>query len=78
MPEYIQPKFKQKEWIKAVIPAADRAGISDDNLFFLLSDLLSGNGCSLDEVIISPSTISRIRKQVKTDKCSQLKVFFEV
>ena len=53
-------ELKQKDWIKQLIPAADRARLSSNNLYYLLSDLLTTNGIDLKDVIISPATIHRL------------------
>ena len=35
LPEEFTLNFRQKEWIKNIIPAADRLRISNENLFYL-------------------------------------------
>ena len=64
----------QKEWIKSFCRAADRAGISDDSLFFMLRDFCEAHGIPLKDVILSPSTIKEIRMEVESESASRIKV----
>ena len=73
-PETITLNLKQKEWIKNIIPAADRLHLSNENLFYLLSSFLRTNNVDLDSVIISPTTINRLRKEVEMSNFNKLQV----
>ena len=64
----------QKEWIKPFCRGADRAGISDDSLFFMLRDFCVSQEIPLDEVILSPSTIKKIRKEVEAEAATRIMV----
>ena len=63
-PAVFQLNLEQKQWIKSLIPAADRARISTENLFFLLHDLITLNGGDIEDVVISPTTIARLRQKL--------------
>ena len=86
-PEWIRPDGKrkkrpasftatlvQREWIKSFCRAADRAGISDDSLFFMLRDFCVAHKIPLKDVILSPSTIKEIRKEVESESATRVKV----
>ena len=73
-PESFTVEFKQRDWIKPMIPAADRSDESNDDLFFLLKALLVGNGVNLDDVFLSPSLIGDIRREVHTMTGAEIKV----
>ena len=64
----------QREWIRSFCRAADRAGISDDSLFFMLRDFCLAHDIPLKDVILSPSTIKEIRKEVESESASRVKV----
>ena len=51
---------EQQEWIKTVLPAANRFGNSSDNIFHILRDLLVGNKVDMNDVFLSPSLIDTI------------------
>ena len=76
-PETIQLTLKQKEWMKATIIACDRGDISNDMIFHILSTLLVSNGVDLNDVIISPSIISQLRREVQLETDSAIKASFE-
>ena len=64
----------QREWIKSFCRSADRAGISDDSLFFMLRDFCVAHKIPLKDVILSPSTIKEIRKEVESESAARVKV----
>jgi phosphoribosyl-ATP pyrophosphohydrolase len=71
--ETIQLTLKQKDWMKATIIACDRAGLSDDFIFHLCTFLVS-NGVDIDDVIISPSIISQLRRELHLETDAAIKV----
>ena len=73
-PETFNIPCRQREWIKAVIPAADRFGDSDEALFYKLKALLVGNGVDLNDVFLSPSLIREIRREVHLKTGDTIKV----
>ena len=73
-PESFTVTFVQREWIKPIIPAADRTDDSNDDLFYKLKDLLVGNGVDLDDVFLSPSLIGDIRREVHLATGIEIKV----
>ena len=73
-PDSFTVTLVQKEWIKSFCRAADRAAISDDSLFFMLRDFCEAHGISMKDVILSPSTIREIRREVESDAASRIKV----
>ena len=73
-PESFSVTFKQRDWIKPMIPVADRLDDSNDDLFYLLKAMLVGNGVDLDDVFLSPSFIGDIRREVHTETGAAIKV----
>ena len=73
-PESFSVTFVQRDWIKPIIPAADRTDDSNDDLFYKLKDLLVGNGVNLDDVFLSPSLIGEIRREVHSANATEIKV----
>jgi hypothetical protein len=73
-PDTITLTLTQKKWIKKLIPAADRARLSSEHLFRILSDLLTSNGVNLEDVILSPSTIMALRKEAELANDALIKV----
>ena len=59
---------------RAVDSPADRGRISTDNLYYVLSALLTSNGVNLDDVVLSPSTIASIRREVELKNFASIKV----
>ena len=73
-PETFTVEFRQRDWIKPMIPVADRIDDSNDDLFYLLKAMLVGNGVNLDDVFLSPSFIGDIRREVHTATGAAIKV----
>ena len=64
----------RRDWIRAFCRGADRAAISDDSLFYMLRDFCVAHGIPLKDVILSPSTIHEIRKEVESTAAARIKV----
>ena len=77
-PASFTPTYVQREWIKPMIPAADRACISDEALFYVLKAQLVGNGVDLNDVFLSPSLIKEIRREVHLETGAAIKVCVRV
>ena len=60
--------------MKPVVFACDRADLSEDEIFHILSSLLVGNGVDIDDVIISPSIIKELRREVHLETDAAIKV----
>ena len=73
-PETFQMTCRQKEWMKPVVFACDRANLSEDYIFHILCSLLVGNGVNIDDVIISPSIIKELRREVQLETDATIKV----
>ena len=73
-PDSFTPTLIQREWIKPFCRGADRAAISDDTLFFMLRDFCIAHEIPMKDVILSPSTIKEIRKEVETAAAARIKV----
>ena len=65
---------EQQEWIKTVLPVADRFGNSSDNIFHILRDFLVGNKVDMNDVFLSPSLIDTIRGEMHLETDSVIKV----
>lgn len=74
LPEFIHLKLEQKEWIRRIIPTLDRAGLSNEQAFFILSAILEENGVDLSTVILSPSTIGSLRTETHLKNEEKIKV----
>ena len=64
----------QKEWIKSIIPAANRAQMSSDEIFYVFGDFFSAHGVNIRDLIFSPSTITQVRTEFETENAAKIKV----
>lgn len=73
-PTFSVTDIQQKEWIKSIVRAANRARVSSDDLFFIFSDFFTAHGIKLEDIVFSPSTIADVRAEFVEEDAKKIKV----
>lgn len=66
--------IQQRDWIKSIIPAANRACMSNDEIFFVFGDFFTAHGIDLKDLVFSSTTISEVRTEADAENAADLKV----
>jgi hypothetical protein len=67
-------KLNKTEWIKKLVPPADRARMSAADLFFFCATTIQAGGGDLDEIHLSTEGIRQLRIEAEKENADVIRV----